>query len=367
MSIEILPQNIAEKIAAGEVVERPCSVVKELVENSIDASATSITVEIENGGTTYIRVTDNGTGMNPEDAEKAFLRHATSKIKDEENLFAISTMGFRGEALYAIGAVSLIELRTKEHDAEAGIHLSMEGGVKSDVFSAAVSDGTSIVVKNLFYNTPARMKFLKTNRTEGAYIEDFVERIALAHTDIAFKLISDGSQKLITGGNGNLNQAVHAIYGADYSKNITDVNYSSDNMKISGVLGNSSVFRSNRNFQTFFVNGRYVKSPLVSNAVEEAHKSHIMVGKHPFFVLNLELPYSEVDINVHPAKTQVKFTNESLVYKTIYWAIKNTLESDYNSANFKQTRHVPQMPDVFPAAKQTGFSFAQKGFSSNGV
>ncbi|GHV16218.1 DNA mismatch repair protein MutL [Clostridia bacterium] len=364
MSILVLPKNIAEKIAAGEVVERPASVAKELVENAIDSGANSITVEIKNGGTTYIRVTDNGSGMSGDDAQKAFLRHATSKISAEEDLSSISTMGFRGEALYAISAVSEIELKTKEKHSEKGTQVNLSGGSESDIFEAATSDGTTIVVRNLFFNTPARMKFLKTNKTESAYIEDFVERIALSHPNIAFKLIIDNANKLTTNGSGDLNQVVYAIYGADYAKNLYNINYTYEGMTVTGVLGNSACFRSNRNFQTFFVNGRYVKSHIISHAVEEAHKSHIMVGKHPFFVLNLEIPYSEVDVNVHPAKTEVKFAKEQDVYKAIYWSAKSALETDDSPIEIEhiQPYSVKPTPITNPNFTPKPVKFAQTTF-----
>jgi len=328
MSIKVLPKNIAEKIAAGEVVERPSSVVKELVENSIDAGATKIDIEIKDGGISYIRVSDNGCGMNKENAKTAFLRHATSKITSEEDLDNISTMGFRGEALYAISAISEVELRTKEKAADKGVLLEVKGGIEGEVIEAATSDGTSIVVRNLFYNTPARMKFLKKNGTEGGYIEDLLKRLALANPRIAFKFTSDGKQKWSTNGNGDLIQVIYAVYGSDMARNCKKIDYEFEDVKVTGLLGNRETHRSNRNFQTVFVNGRYVKSPIVSSAVEEAHKSHIMVRKYPFFVLDIEVPNSEVDVNVHPAKTQVKFSNEGKIYKAVFWAAKNAIEDN---------------------------------------
>jgi len=326
MPIKVLPKNIAEKIAAGEVVERPSSVVKELVENSIDAKATKIDIEIKDGGISYIRVSDNGCGMNKEDAKTAFLRHATSKISSEEDLENISTMGFRGEALYAISAISEVELRTKEKAADKGVLLEVKGGIEGEAIEASMSDGTSMTVQNLFYNTPARMKFLKKNGTEGGYIEDLLKRLALANPKLAFKFTSDGKQKWATNGNGDLIQVIYAVYGSDMARNCEKIDYIFEDVKVSGVMGNRETHRSNRNFQTVFVNGRYVKSPIVSSAVEEAHKSHIMVGKYPFFVLDIEVPNSEVDVNVHPAKTQVKFSNEEKIYKAVYWATKQAFE-----------------------------------------
>jgi len=345
MPIKILPKSIYEKIAAGEVVERPMSVVKELVENSIDAGATSIAVEIADGGISLIRVTDNGSGMNKQDATASLKRHATSKISEQADLENISTMGFRGEALFAISAICELELKTRQAPlleggvaegdggSSKGTILTAKAGEVTDIFEAETPEGTTFIIKNLFYNTPARMKFLKSNRTESSYIEDCLERLAMSHQNISFKFTSDGKQKFTTNGNGNLSQVIYAIYGAEYAKNIEKIDYTYENIHVTGVIGNADLCRSNKNFQTTFVNGRYVKSWVAGNAVEEAHKSHLMVGKHPFFVLNIELPFNEVDINVHPAKTEVKFANEGLVYKAVYWAIKNVFDNTVNVHN----------------------------------
>lgn len=333
--INVLPQNVAEKIAAGEVVENPLSVVKELVENSIDAKAKAITVEVKGGGIAYIRVTDDGVGMSEEDAKKAFLRHATSKISGEDDLYSIATMGFRGEALYAISAVSKVQLRTKRISEHLGTQVNVSGGEFADSFVSPMNDGTTIEVSELFFNTPARMKFLKSDRREAALVTDFLGKIALAHPEIAFKLFIDAENKLTTVGNGDLQQAIYAVYGGEIAKNLVLVENTQDGIEVKGYIGNAQIARGNRNMQTVFVNSRCVKSPMIANAVEEACKTHMMVGKFPFFVLNIKLPYSEVDINVHPAKTQVKFANEAQAYKAAYWAVRNIFSGN-SSKNIEE-------------------------------
>ena len=328
MQIKILPKSVAEKIAAGEVVERPASVVKELCENSIDAEAGRITVEIKDGGISYIRVTDDGCGMDGDDAQIAFRRHATSKIASVDDLDYIRTMGFRGEALYAIAAISEIELKSKMAHNEKGTILNVKAGEIIDAFEGDLPGGTTIIVKNLFYNTPARMKFLKSNKTESAYIEELLEKLAMSHPDISFTFITDGKQKFTTNGNGDLLQVIYSIYGNDVAKNVQKIEYEYEGVRVRGVIGNRETHRSNRNFQSVFVNRRFVKCPMVGKAVEEAHKTHIMVGRHPFFVIDIEVEPSLMDINVHPAKTQVKFANEQVIYKAVYWATKNVLEAE---------------------------------------
>ena len=323
--IKVLDIEISNKIAAGEVVERPASAVKELLENAVDAGASSIILEVKNAGLTYIRVTDNGYGMNSKDAQTAFLRHATSKISVAEDLESIATLGFRGEALSSIAAVSKITLMTKRSSLD-GVLVEIENGKVIKQEDAGCPDGTTVVVKELFFNTPARMKFLKTDRTELSYITDIAERLALSHPEISIKYISDGKIKLQTSGDGNLAACIYAIYGADYAKNIKNVFQEKDNVTVEGTIGTPVISRPNRGFQTFFVNGRYVKSRLLTAAVEEAFKNRVMVGKFPFFVLNLKIPYHVVDVNVHPTKMEVKFSDEKRIFDAVYWAVKNTLE-----------------------------------------
>ncbi len=323
--INILAPEISNKIAAGEVVERPASVVKELVENSIDAGATKITVEIKNGGVTLISVTDNGKGMAPEDAQIAFLRHATSKIQTESDLDAIYTLGFRGEALSSIGAVSESVIYTKRRDSEYGCIVSCEGGeiIASD--EGGMSDGTRIVVRNLFYNTPARMKFLKKDSTEAGYITDVITRFVLSYPEISFRFIKNGKDVINSSGDGSLKNAVYAVYGRDYANNMIDVNYEMDGVRVTGAIGKSNLSRPNRNFQSFFVNRRCIKSPLIIRALEEAFKNQIMIGKFPVAVLNVEINPNQIDINVHPTKLEVKFSDEKKIYDGVYYAVKNAL------------------------------------------
>lgn len=323
--IHVLTTEISNKIAAGEVVERPSSVIKELVENSIDAGATNIAVEIKKGGSIYMRVTDNGSGMTAEDAKVCFLRHATSKIRTDDDLNAIYTLGFRGEALSSIGAVSKTTLYTKCHGEKSGICVTCEGGEIKSADDAGVPEGTSIIVENLFFNTPARLKFMKKDATEAGYISDIMSRFILAHPEISFKLISDGKEKLFSSGDNTLKNVVYTIYGKDYAKAVLETEYEYENIKVTGVIGKGNVSRPNRNFQSFFVNKRYVKSPLIMRAVEEAYKNQIMIGKFPMAVLNIEINPELIDINVHPTKLEVKFSNDKDIYHAVYYAVKNTL------------------------------------------
>ena len=339
-TIQVLSTEISNKIAAGEVVERPASVVKELVENSIDAGATVISVEIENGGTTYIRITDNGSGIAPEDAMIAFLRHATSKISTAEDLNAIYTLGFRGEALSSIGAVAQVDLFTKRAEDENGTHIVCTGGEIVSGDEAGTPNGTTITVRNLFFNMPARMKFLKKDATEAGYIADIMTRFILAHPEISFRFINHGKEQLFSAGDNSLSNCIYTVYGKDYAKAMLPVSYENDGVRISGVIGRSDAVRPNRNYQSFFVNRRYIKSPLMIRALEEAYKNQIMIGKFPVAALNLEIDPSQIDINVHPTKLEVKFSEESLIYRTVYHAVQNTLY---------QTVNVPEISRPEPA------------------
>lgn len=322
--INILPGEISNKIAAGEVVERPASVIKELVENSIDAGAATITVEISKGGSTYMRVTDNGGGMSDDDAKICFLRHATSKITTEDDLDAIYTLGFRGEALSSIGAVSKITLYTRQ-DNSSGICVKCEGGEIISCEGTGLQRGTTIIVERLFFNTPARAKFLKKDATEAGYITDIMSRFILAHPEISFRLIVNGKEKLFSPGDGSLENAVFTVYGRDYARNLIPVNYESDGVKVSGVIGNSNVSRPNRTYESFFVNKRYIKSLRLMGALEEAFKNQIMIGKFPMAALNIEINPLLIDINVHPTKLEVKFSDDRIVSGAVYYAVKNAL------------------------------------------
>lgn len=323
--INLLDVEISNKIAAGEVVERPASVVKELVENSIDAGATRITVEIKNGGNTYIKVSDNGSGMEKDDATVAFLRHATSKISVAEDLDAIYTLGFRGEALSSIGAVSKINLYTKRAEDETGTHTICEGGDIVSAEDAGIPNGTTFIVQNIFYNVPARMKFLKKDATEAGYISDIMTRFILAHPEIAFTFISNGKPLLSSQGDGKLENCVYAVYGKDYATSMLLVDFRSEHISVKGLTGKGNTARPNRNYQSFFVNGRYIKSPLIMRAVEEAYKNQVMIGKFPVSVLNIEINPQMIDINVHPTKLEVKFSDENEVYRAVYNAVKEAL------------------------------------------
>ena len=324
--IIVLDENTANMIAAGEVVERPSSVVKELVENSIDAGATKITVEIKSGGVKYIRVIDDGSGISSDDTVMAFERHATSKIRTHEDLDNIYTMGFRGEALASIASVSEVELVTKTKDDSYGTRVIINGGnfIKSE--NTGATGGTDITVKNIFFNTPARYKFLKKDTTEGSYVIDVVSRIALSHCDISFKLISNGSVVLHTPGNGELKSAIYSIYGKNVSDRLLEVNYVDDIYTVTGYITDKDFYRGNRSYQSFFVNGRYIKSKILTSALDSAYSTYMMKGKYPFAVLQIEVNTAVVDVNVHPAKTEVRFSDEKQAFSSIYHAVVSTLD-----------------------------------------
>ncbi len=323
--IRVLPQAVADKIAAGEVAERPSAVVKELVENSIDAGADRITVEIKKGGITYISVEDNGKGIPHDEVEFAFIRHATSKLREIDDLFEIETMGFRGEALASICAVSDVTVITKQRDASEGTHLTVNHGKVSAKETVACNDGTVMVVENLFASVPARMKFLKKDATEAGYVADVLGRIALSKPNIAFRYICDGKEQFSTSGDGSLKNAILNIYGIDHAKGVLEVDHSEHGVTVTGVVGKAELSRGNRTRQTLFVNGRYIKNHIVSKIVEEAYRNVLMTGKFPFFVLNIQLAPSLVDVNVHPAKTEVKFANEKELYDIVYRGVKNAI------------------------------------------
>lgn len=325
--INVLTNEMANKISAGEVVERPASVIKELVENSVDAGATNLIIEIKNGGISYIRVTDNGCGISPVDIKTAFLPHATSKIINEDDLYSIKTLGFRGEALASIAAVSNVEIMSKTPE-ENGIKLEISGGKFLSEEAVGCTAGTTIVVKNLFFNTPARMKFLKKDSTEASYITDIVERLVMSNPHISVRYIVDEKEKLFVSGDGELKSCIYAIYGRDYAKGVLELSNSNPNIKISGYVGKRELSRGNRAFQSVFVNGRYVKNRAITAVVENAYKNNIMVGKFPFYVMNIEVPFEMVDINVHPTKQEVKFVNERQVCDEVYWAVKGALQKE---------------------------------------
>ena len=323
--INLLPKGVAELIAAGEVVERPASVIKELVENSIDAGADNITVEIQHGGITYIRITDNGCGISHEDVPTAFLRHATSKIKIGGDLDAIATLGFRGEALAAVSSVSRAEMFTKPKDEQLGTHYIIEGGSETLYEEAGCPDGTTIIIRDIFYNTPARMKFLKKDVSEANAAAAVLDRIALSHPEIAFKLIRDGKQTLNTSGDGKINSAVYSVLGREFAGTLISVEGTLDKITVSGLTCKPVSCRPTRNYQFVFLNGRLVRSGTVTAAAEQAYKNSAMVGKFPGFVLYLTVPFDTVDVNVHPAKTEVRFSDERRIFDAVYSAVKNAL------------------------------------------
>ena len=324
-NIVLLDDLTINKIAAGEVIERPASVIKEMVENSIDAGATHVTIEIKNGGISFIRITDNGKGIAKDDVELAFERHATSKIRNADDLDTVKSMGFRGEALASIAAIANVELVSKTENEDIGNRIVVEGGDVLSFDEIGCSKGTTITVRNLFFNTPVRYKFLKKDFTESGYIEDVVTRIALVHPEIAIKFINSGKIVLQTNGNGDLTGVIYSIFGKEVANNIINVDYEYEYMKIKGVIGKPTIARSNRSNQIFFVNKRYIKDKTLSSAVEQAFKGMLPIGKFAFLVLDIEMPPSKVDVNVHPAKLEVRFAEESVAFKSMFHAIKDTL------------------------------------------
>ena len=345
-----LSSHIANLIAAGEVVERPASVVKELLENAVDAGASKVTVEIRDGGMTFMRVTDDGCGMSAEDARTAFLRHATSKLRSAEDLATIATMGFRGEALAAVASVSRIDLLTKTAGAVIGTSLRLEAGAVVEQSEAGCPEGTTIIVRDLFYNTPARMKFMKSDTVESGRVAAAVQMQALAHPSVAFQLIRDGKQVLSTPGTGGLQAAVYCIYGRECAK-MAQVDSRWENYSLTGFVSKPTDARPSRNLQTFFVNGRPVKSKLLTAALEEAYRNQIMAGKFPACVLHLTLPANAVDVNVHPAKTEVKFLSEKAVFDCVHYGVLGALNKtpDRPQVQFKQPPAAPAAPAVKPA------------------
>lgn len=333
--IKVLSQEVADQIAAGEVAERPSSVVKELVENSMDAGADKIEVEIRKGGIEYIRISDNGCGISPDQVETAFLRHATSKLRDINDLYTIGTMGFRGEALASICAVAEVEVITKTPENDEGVYVKLSHGSVCEREPIACGDGTVMTVNNLFANIPARMKFLKRDATEAGYVADVLTRMALARPDLSITYICDGKEVFSTSGDGNLQNAILKLYGLDYAKSSIPVDYTEDNVRISGIAGKPELSRGNRTRQTLFVNNRYIKSHVASKVVGEAYRNSVMVGKFPFFVLNISIDPEFVDVNVHPAKTEIKFSNENRVYDILFHAVSNALKGGFASVQAK--------------------------------
>lgn len=357
--INVLDKHIAELIAAGEVVERPSSVIKELVENSIDAGAKNVTVEIKNGGTTFMRVADDGCGIYRDDIKKAFLRHATSKVKTANDLDSIATLGFRGEALASISAVSRLQVITKNENEEIGSCYEIEGGEEISLEDAGCPTGTTFVIRDLFYNIPARSKFLKKDVAEGNAVSALMDKIVLSHPEVAFTFIRDGKQVLRTFGDGKLLSAIYSVFGKDFAKGLIPVDYTLDSVSVKGYISKPINARPNRNMQNFFINGRFVKTRTGMAALEEAYKGSIMVGKFPSAVLQLTVPYEIIDVNVHPAKIEVRFINERPVFDAIYHAVKSALQQGdvRKQVTFKENTAFNEIKKVNP------FTNAQAVFS----
>ena len=363
--IQILPSHVADLIAAGEVVERPASAVKELVENAVDAGASKVVVEVSHGGMTFLRVTDNGRGIPAEQLPRAFLRHATSKLRTEYDLEAIGTLGFRGEALAAISAVSRMQVLSRTEQTPMGASLTLEGGIPGQVEEAGCPLGTTMVVRDLFYNTPARLKFMKKDAAEGAAVFAAVQRLALSHPEVSFQFIRDGKQELLTPGDSKLESAVYAVLGRELALGLRPVQASGEEMSVSGFVSMPACCRNSRNWQFFFVNGRFIKSRLMMAALEEAYANQRMVGKFPACVLHLRTKLNAVDVNVHPAKTEVKFGAERQVFSAVYHAVLSALEADrsrpaavldrparHDTVTPNQTAFIPPAPAVHPPVVQ---------------
>ena len=361
--IQQLPPHLADLIAAGEVVERPASVCKELLENALDAGASAISTELERGGLTYIRITDNGCGIAPEQLPTAFLRHATSKLRRPEDLAAIGTLGFRGEALAAIAAVSRVDIFSRQTGADCGAMLHLEGGVPESVTEAGCPDGTTVCVRDLFYNTPARMKFMKKDSAEGAAAAGVVTQLALSHPDVSFKLLRDGQEILHTPGDGQLLSAIYAALGRDFAAGLMPVSGSGGTVRVEGFVTKPLAGHGTRGRQLFFVNGRLVKSQLLSAAVEEAYRNRLLKGKFPGCVLHITLPVSEVDVNVHPAKTVVKFLSDKTVFDAVHYTVKDALDREGQPAAgekkpFYQTMTAQEFRETTPAPQGVKLPFA---------
>lgn len=346
--IKVLDQNTINKIAAGEVIEKPSSVIKELVENSIDSGATAVTVEVKGGGLSFLRVTDNGAGIKKDEVKLAFLRHATSKLVTVEDLLSISSLGFRGEALASIAAVAQVEMITKTADDVTGLRYQIHGGKEISSEEIGAPGGTTIIVRNLFYNTPARKKFMKTDATETSYIYDLMCRICMSHPEISFKFIANGTDKLFTSGNGKLRDIIYHIYGRDITSNLLEINAENDYMKISGYIARPCISRGNRSFEGYYVNHRYIKSAVLTKAIEDAFRTFVMIHKFPFTEINFQVRPDLLDVNVHPTKMELKFANSQDIYSFTYNAIRETLL-------FKEL-----IPDVAPGKDPKPEAFKQR-------
>lgn len=368
--INVLKKEISELIAAGEVIDRPASVIKELLENAIDSGADVITVEIKNGGRTYMRITDNGCGIAKNELPTAFLRHATSKISEKNDLDSILTLGFRGEALASVAAVAKVDVISKMQEEQFGAHYAIEGSQEIILEDSGCQDGTTIIVRDLFYNVPARLKFLKKDVTEGNSVSAIVNKIAISHPEISFKFIRDNKTELLTAGDGKLYSAIYAVFGKEFAKTLIPVDYSCDGIKVTGFISKPLESKAKRNFQNFYINNRYIKSVTCMVAIEEAYKNQIMVGKFPACVLCLEIPPNLIDVNVHPTKIEVRFSDEKMIYNAVFFATKNALllndgttELNVEKTKYFNTKELYNLPPK-ETATQLKFDMSEKKTAS---
>lgn len=366
MSIQVLDQETINKIAAGEVIERPSSVVKELVENAIDAGATAVTIEIKDGGISFIRITDNGSGISKDDIPMAFLRHSTSKIKSIEDLMNVSSLGFRGEALSSIAAVSQVELITKTADDFTGSRYVIEGGNEISLEEVGAPDGTTFIVRNLFYNTPVRRKFLKTAATEAGYVNALIEHLSLSHPDISFRFINNNQNKLHTSGNMNLKDIIYGVYGRDITSNLMEISGKTQDVEITGFIGKPVICRGNRGYENYYINGRYIKSSIITKAIEEAYKGYIMPHNYPFTAIHFKINPSIMDVNVHPTKMELRFSKNKFVYRFVLETVKECLANRELAARVKLPDPVKQQQFTKSPEniKQTEKSYVQENTDS---
>lgn len=366
MSIQVLDQKTINKIAAGEVIERPSSVVKELVENAIDAGATAVTIEIKDGGISFIRITDNGSGISKDDIPMAFLRHSTSKIKSIEDLMNVSSLGFRGEALSSIAAVSQVELITKTADDFTGSRYVIEGGNEISLEEVGAPDGTTFIVRNLFYNTPVRRKFLKTAATEAGYVNALIEHLSLSHPDISFRFINNNQNKLHTSGNMNLKDIIYGVYGRDITSNLMEISGKTQDVEITGFIGKPVICRGNRGYENYYINGRYIKSSIITKAIEEAYKGYIMPHNYPFTAIHFKINPSIMDVNVHPTKMELRFSKNEFVYRFVLETVKECLANRELAARVKLPDPVKQQQFTKSPEniKQTEKSYVQENTDS---
>lgn len=366
MSIQVLDQETINKIAAGEVIERPSSVVKELVENAIDAGATAVTIEIKDGGISFIRITDNGSGISKDDIPMAFLRHSTSKIKSIEDLMNVSSLGFRGEALSSIAAVSQVELITKTADDFTGSRYVIEGGNEISLEEVGAPDGTTFIVRNLFYNTPVRRKFLKTAATEAGYVNALIEHLSLSHPDISFRFINNNQNKLHTSGNMNLKDIIYGVYGRDITSNLMEISGKTQDVEITGFIGKPVICRGNRGYENYYINGRYIKSSIITKAIEEAYKGYIMPHNYPFTAIHFKINPSIMDVNIHPTKMELRFSKNEFVYRFVLETVKECLANRELAARVKLPDPVKQQQFTKSPEniKQTEKSYVQENTDS---